>query len=269
MATGAPKVQRDNYIQHINVEAFPDLVSNFQFLDYTEIANGIASDSYERLSALGYKVKLNQQMIEAGGPGILPNLLDLIQQLWDNKALITIPIAILRHAYSAFKNRDAKLPPQSKKHAKVTVYLQAYSATLRSESGAFVEKESILNTLLEMATVLMPMLQEKYPHIGFLFQLELKLDEHHAQLTYILKVHELSYRRVPALFEAVALNEDTMSYIEVTKRFFFKRTDSIVDSNSHGSVWSFSSEQKPKYYFYLLIGRIVSKDYKKLVRKSP
>lgn len=266
MATGAPDIQRDNYIHHIKIEAFPDLGSNFQFLNYTEISNSVAEDSYERLNELGYAVELNQQMVEAGGTGLLPGLFDILQQIWDNKALLTIPLTIIKYSFAALKGRSAK-PQQSRRHAKITVYLQAYSATLRSETGVFTEKEPTLSALLEAATVIAPMLQEKYPHIGFLFQLELKLDEHHAQQTYALRARELGYKRVPALFKSIALNEDTMSYIAVTKRYFFKRIDSVVDSKySQGSIWSYSAEQKPKTYYYLLVGRLVRRDYKRLNR---
>jgi hypothetical protein len=257
MATGAP--DRDMFIPNILVSAYPDLVSNFSFLDSFEIANAIAGDSHDKLKKLGYAVKLDQHLTGAGGPGIFPGVLDLIQLLWESKSLITLPIAVIKFIYNRIKHRNAKLPAQSKRLAKVNVNLKAYSETLSVGGGVFTEKESILNTLLECATILAPVLQEKYPHIAFTFELELKLDEHKAQLVYTLASSELGYRRLPSLFKCVALSENMTSRLSVTKKLFFKREDWKVDAKSTGSVWSY--EPKIKKFYYLIVGRIAFRDY--------
>ena len=262
MAAGTS--QREYYIPHIKVSAFPDLVSNFQFLDYAGIADDIANDSFNRLKELQYEVELDQIVTGAGGPGMLPSFLELLQQLWDNKLFISIPFTVGKFIYGQFKNRKAKLPAQSKRLAKVTVSLQAYSPTLRLENGIFAAKESIVNTLLEAAIIISPMLQEKYPNIHFSFLLEIKLDEHHAQLTYILKSNQLNYKRLSVLARTVAMGENTLTTVSVSKVILFKRVDVEVESNSVGSIWSLNSKLRAKTYYYLVPGRIFLKDYKRM-----
>ena len=257
MATGAP--EHEIYIPNILVSAYPDLASNFNFLNSFDIANVVAGDSYNRLKKLGYAVKLEQNLTGAGGIGILPSIFETIRMCWENKTIITLPIAFAKFFYNRIKHGSSKLPAQSRRLAKVHVNLMAYSKTLRMENGVFINKESILNTLLEGAVILAPLLQDNYPHISFTFELEIKLEEHKAQLVYTLDASELRYRRLPLLFRAVALNKYMTSRINITKKLLFKREDWKVKEKLTGPVWCY--EARTKKFYYITVGRLFSRDY--------
>lgn len=267
MASGAPV--RDMYVPHIKVSAVPDLVSNFQFLDYTEVANDVASLAHNCLKELHYQTELDQHLTGAGGPGMLPNLLELIQTLWDNKALIMLPFTIAKFFYARFKTGFVKMPVQSRKLAKITVCLQAYSSSLLLTNGVYVEKESTLNSMLDMAVAVLPVLNERYPQVHFSFQLEVKLDEHRAQLLYCFEEGILRIRRIPVLFHTIPLHENTSISVRFVKHIFFKRIDTPVSRESSGAIWSYDLRLKSKTYYFIFPGRLMFKDYRRLTSREP